>query len=285
MKIIISRKGFDAANGGTASPILPDKTMLSMPIPTDYSGVRYSDLYYGGRSYAEIWRELTGGKKQYSQYCHLDPDIRPENRQSLPTGWRPVFGQCGAAETHLEHEGVGVGDLFLFFGWFRETEEKDGRLQYKRGAKNIHAIYGYLQVGEIIRGSAVKQFPWHPHAAFDNFNNTMYVASDRLIMDGNDTGLKGAGTLQYSEDVVLTMSGMPKSRWKLPDFFRDVTISYHTKESFKPEGYFQSAAIGQEFVVLESDEVTDWARKIILKNATDTDRRSCRKMRDSVTHF
>ncbi len=28
MKIILSRKGFDSANGGQASPILPDGTML-----------------------------------------------------------------------------------------------------------------------------------------------------------------------------------------------------------------------------------------------------------------
>ena len=32
MKIIISRKGFDNANGKCASPILPDGDMVSMPI-------------------------------------------------------------------------------------------------------------------------------------------------------------------------------------------------------------------------------------------------------------
>ena len=33
MKIILSRKAFDSRHGGHASPILPDWTMLSLPIP------------------------------------------------------------------------------------------------------------------------------------------------------------------------------------------------------------------------------------------------------------
>ncbi|MBO4456467.1 MAG: hypothetical protein J5802_01965 [Butyrivibrio sp.] len=37
MKIILSRKGFDSTNGGCASPIMPDGTLLSMPIPSDES--------------------------------------------------------------------------------------------------------------------------------------------------------------------------------------------------------------------------------------------------------
>ena len=34
MKVIISRKGFDSGYGGMPSPILPDGTMISMPIPS-----------------------------------------------------------------------------------------------------------------------------------------------------------------------------------------------------------------------------------------------------------
>jgi hypothetical protein len=33
MKVILSRKGFDSEYGGIASPILPDGTLLSLPIP------------------------------------------------------------------------------------------------------------------------------------------------------------------------------------------------------------------------------------------------------------
>lgn len=35
MKIILSRKGFDSANGGIVSPIFEDGTMISFPIPGD----------------------------------------------------------------------------------------------------------------------------------------------------------------------------------------------------------------------------------------------------------
>ncbi len=48
MQIILSRKGFDSASGGGPSPILPDGTLLSLPIPedTDFLGgaVPYADL-------------------------------------------------------------------------------------------------------------------------------------------------------------------------------------------------------------------------------------------------
>lgn len=33
MKIILSRKGFDSSVGGVASPLFPDGTLLSLPIP------------------------------------------------------------------------------------------------------------------------------------------------------------------------------------------------------------------------------------------------------------
>ena len=35
MKIILSRKGFDSANGGIVSPIMEDGTLVSFPIPAD----------------------------------------------------------------------------------------------------------------------------------------------------------------------------------------------------------------------------------------------------------
>ena len=38
-------------------------------------------------------------------------------------GWQPLFGQDSAAETHLRNQGVGTGDIFLFFGLFRRVEQ------------------------------------------------------------------------------------------------------------------------------------------------------------------
>ncbi len=281
MKIILSRKGFDAENGKIASPVLPDGTMLSMPIPSgDYDAFDY--LGVGGKSYQQVWKELNYDKWESvgGYFCHLDPDIRNDNRSipdaarpgrfvtELPKDWRPIFGQADAAETHLENQGVTVSDLFMFFGWFRQTVEKDGKLSYKKGSKDAHMLFGYLQIGEIVRGEGVKKYPWHPHSEYyrPGYNNTMYIASDRLVIDGEDTGLPGAGTFKYSDELVLTMPGQTKSRWKLPDFFRDVTISCHSSDSFKPEGFFQTVRIGQEFVVSESDKVTEWAKQIIIHN-------------------
>ena len=51
MKIILSRKGFDSGNGGQPSPILPDGTLLSMPIPSNDSDNTYSTIMWNGMSY------------------------------------------------------------------------------------------------------------------------------------------------------------------------------------------------------------------------------------------
>ena len=279
MKIIISRKGFDDKNGGTASPVMPDGTMLSMPIPSE-DEIALPYVGYKGKSYYDIWGELKPKKGPYRYFCHLDPDIRTDNRcipdvahpgrfvKEVPQGWKPIFGQIDGAETHLENQGVTVGDLFLFFGWFRQTEEKNGKLKYRRDAKDAHMLYGYLQIGEIVRGKDVEKYPWHPHSQYyyPGTNNTLYVASDDLVINGEKTGLRGAGTFRHSDDLVLTMPGQSRSRWQLPEFFKEVQISHHNADSFTPEGYFQSVRIGQEFVVSESDKVTAWAKDIILRH-------------------
>ena len=266
MKIILSRKGFDAANGGAASPVMPDGTMLSLPIPGGRHCEKYNELFYKGQSYSEIWSSLKPSVNSRKRNCHLDPDLRPAVRRILPKGWVPAFGQCEAAETHLNNQNVTTGDLFMFFGWFRETEYRNGQLKYKRGSNDAHMLFGYLQIGKIARGNQLKKYYWHPHSEYGEGNNTIYVATRHLVIDGEDTGLPGAGTFKYSKDIVLTMPGQSRSRWSLPDFFKDVDISCHTEDCFKPEGYFQSVPIGQEFVVSDDKRVTRWAKNIIINN-------------------
>ena len=73
MKIILSRKGFDSTSGGYPSPILPDGTLLSLPIPDDTN--YYELLRYKDKNYAEIINELTNCKGSAGR-CHYDPDIR-----------------------------------------------------------------------------------------------------------------------------------------------------------------------------------------------------------------
>ena len=100
MKIILSRKGFDGSNGGCPSPIMPDGTMLSMPIPST-DDVRYDDLCYRDLLYSELLNQLNP-KKTYVA-CHLDPDIRSDVRKRKIDGWLPAFGQISAANTYLQN--------------------------------------------------------------------------------------------------------------------------------------------------------------------------------------
>lgn len=124
MRIVLSRKGFDSVNGGKPSPILPDGTLFSLPIPdaTETSGITYADINLcRGESIGTIVEDLTNLCVRQNQFAHLDPDLR---RAAYPriSGWRPLFGQAGGDQTHLTLQGVTLGDVFLFFGWFRQVE-------------------------------------------------------------------------------------------------------------------------------------------------------------------
>lgn len=57
MKVILSRKGFDSANGGIVSPIFEDGTMISFPIPSNDTDT-YNSLEYSGTSYSKILSDL-----------------------------------------------------------------------------------------------------------------------------------------------------------------------------------------------------------------------------------
>ena len=103
-KIILSRKGFDSKFGGIPSPILPDGTMLSLPIPWDKESTSFEDLNHHGVSNANIIQML-GGKLDTSM-CHFDPDLRYETKDR-PNDWRPCLGQAHAAASHLKSQGVG----------------------------------------------------------------------------------------------------------------------------------------------------------------------------------
>lgn len=263
MKVILSRKGFDSQYGRMPSPILPDGTLLSLPIPskTDME-TKYRDLYYGNSSYYDIIHTLNPNNKIKEEYnCHLDPDIREEIKDR-PTEWKPTFGQEKTALRHLQKQGVGIGDLFLFFGWFRQTEYIAGQLRYKKDAPNWHVIYGYLQVGEII--DTPTNIPaWlngHPHAKMERWNspNVIYTASSKLSFLPQ---LPGAGYLQFSNRLVLTKEKCSRRVWNLPDFFRQIPISYNAN-SWK-EDCFISAAKGQEFVFEANDNALEWIKDIV----------------------
>jgi hypothetical protein len=272
MEIILSRKGFDSAFGGYPSPILQGGEMVSLPIPLEDS-IRYSDLKTGGSTYYDLMKDLKPRIKSKRRWldlnmetrCHLDPDIHKDsiNRES---GWRPCFGQLNAPQRHLENQRVCKDDLFLFFGWFRKTKYNNGKLEFDPCEQDLHSIFGYFQIGDIKKVNHSSDIPkwmaYHPHInerRRNNKTNTIYIARDNLSWN---TSLPGAGRFMFNDNLVLTKKGLSRSKWDLPDCFKKAEISYHSKDSWK-DGYFQSAAIGQEFVIKDNEMVEEWVKNLI----------------------
>ena len=269
MRIILSRKGFDSSSGGYASPILPDGKMLNLPIPSWADELEFRKIRApGDKTFEQIINELCPRANTAGQGAHLDPDLVASARNRTQ-GWRPAFGTSMAPASHLDNQCVSEGDLFLFFGWFRHTKEVNGQLCYSGDRKGFHAIFGYLEIGEIIRVHEETQLPsWlqdHPNAMpyyrGRTTNNRIYVSKETLSFLPNTPG---GGAFQFNERMMLTKKGEAnRSRWDLdPKIFRYVRISYHSEKSWK-EGYFQSAGRGQEFVIHADEGVIKWASNLI----------------------
>lgn len=291
MKVILSRKGFDSRAGGVASPIFSDGTMLSLPIPEpDKSPIEYGQLNFAGVSVAEVAGDLTrhfrDANKRITEekHAHLDPDLERDVYDRKP-GWRPLFGQVGAAQSHLERQGVTKGDLFLFFGWFRlvERDVHTGHYRFLRNAPDIHVIYGWLQVGEIVKlnrepSRAPEWAKYHPHFhGKREDNNTIYVGTKTLEIPGVYHSIPGGGTFKkLRRALILTDTDnedVKRSIWRLPVWCRprggQSPLTYHAKRSRWREERdctrLESAARGQEFVI-DSDyypETLGWACGLI----------------------
>lgn len=267
MRVVLSRKGMDSAAGGIPSPIMPDKTLLSLPIP-DHSGCegKYADYIYKGRSYKEIISELNP-RFDFSKKsaCHLDPDIYSDIIFHAYPERTPAFGQCDASASHLDKHEVDIGDLFLFYGMFRKTGYGvDGKLQYVRSAPTEHIIYGYMVIGGIIKiqSDIDQDYPWHPHSTGKSRKaNRLYIPAE-------------SGTFQFDERLVLTKRGQEKRcLWELPAFFAgdDIKISWQGKK--KPilngnRATLSSSPRGQEFVIEASSpaaeqQLAEWAYTLI----------------------
>ena len=267
MKVILSRKGFDSMNGGCPSPIMPDGTLLSMPIPSD-DEANYDDLYYNGISYSRILQQIAPQKT--FGHCHVDPDIRVNCRKREIENWRPAFGQIGSAQGVLTNAGVESGDLFLFFGWFRKVELYNGCYRYISRRKgnfydhsDVHVIYGYMQIGEILTTrDRVSMYPWHPHASnsrIGNGTNAIYIPTDTLSFLPE---YRGYGTLDYRVDRVLTMENRNRGTWNELPFLMPEHIYGKRKNCAKNKGLFYKG-IWQELVIDESDGLMDWVKQII----------------------
>ena len=291
MKLILSRKGFDSEFGGCASPIFPDGTMFSLPIPDDGSRIAYDDLRHKGVNVGSVVEGITRGRISGSAGAGLDPDVNADVIRR-PKGWRPIFGQASGAESHLRDpwktgypgDGVGDGDIFLFFGSFKRVESDNG-WHFVRGARELHVLWGWLQVGAMhdVRDLTMNDLKWareyHPHLDpdWDPDPNRLYITRDALRI-GNRFKAPGAGVFkQFHDRLVLTESGMSKSNWRLESFFfpdEEKPLSWQGGDKNWQAGgwgrddnyaYLKSTDKGQEFV-LDCDhypEAIPWARDLI----------------------
>jgi len=281
MRIVFSRKGFDSGTGGVPSPILNDQ-LVWLPIPSRSEPIAYEDLTFKHHSLGKIVEDLTHRRIRRNRSVHLDPDLR-HNACRRRRGWRPLFGQAGAEETHLRTHGVTVGDLFLFFGWFREVELHCGKYRYVKSAPDLHVIFGWLQVGCVISlpDSRFVQMPWadyHPHVR--GSYGTIFVAGDNLKMGRQSYDIPGGGYFaDYHDSLRLTApGGSGRSVWQLPRWFypkgNRSPLTYHPDRSlFRAKGnhtILRSVARGQEFILNVElyPEAFLWVRRLITTNAS-----------------
>lgn len=274
MRLILSRKGFDSSSGGCPSPIFPDGTMLSLPIPDRRSRIAYSQIEQQGVNVGQLVVDLTGDSRRARHHAHLDPDL-DRRAQPRADGWRPLFGQAGGAQGHLRNQRVRPGDLFLFFGLFRRVERADGRWRFVSQASAKHVFWGWLQIGEIhavdeLPSDAMRWARYHPHFHGNRDSNTLYIADDRLRLIGDDPEAPGAGVFRHLEDgLVLTDPDVGSlTRWRLPPAFYPDSgkppLTYHGNLARWRRGdrycTLQSVPRGQEFVLdtARYPGVTDW---------------------------
>ena len=286
MKLVLSRKGFDSAAGGIASPILPDGRMISLPIPGGNDNFTFADLNVPEISASALLSDLSSERHAITDAVHLDPDLDRSIQSRLP-GWRPALGQTGAAQTHLNGQGVGPGDVFLFFGWFRRVELHQGMWRYLPRAPDLHVMFGWLEVGNVItlhqnRNAALAEFPWiadHPHVAnpgaYVDQNNTVYIAPERPTIKPEAPHGGGRFT-HFSDDLQLTTAGESRrSMWTLPRWFypgKRPALSYHHPGGkverwhlHDDRALLNSVGRGQEFVI-DGDhypELESWVSSII----------------------
>jgi Nucleotide modification associated domain 3 len=293
MRIIFSRKGLDSSFGNMPNLILPDGRLCWLPIPEvtsvkvadDPFFLTYHDLHFDEHCIGDLIESISQGHSnpriRRTSKVHLDPDLSEEYAVRKGT-WQPLFGQAGPAECHLRNQDVAKGDLFLFFGWFRQTEYDGSRIKLVPGS-NLHLIYGWLQIDErLTLSDAIQKLPsakFHPHGIGKPYdkNDTIYTATGQLSLGGVATSLAGAGLFpRLCDQLILTDPDQDDSKkfsrcnWRLPHWFYPEEgrrpLSYHRniEKRWTRDGdsfvKLKAAGRGQEFVLQASDypEAIDW---------------------------
>lgn len=237
MRIVFSRKGFDSSYGGAPSPILNGRP-VSLPIP----GSRGETSTFGELGHGDAVEAATRGKIKAADCCHDDPMFADGHC------W---LGQFGAAQGHLRKQGVGAGDVFLFFGLFAEPQT----------GERHHRIFGSMRVAchgapEQVR----KEGKWHePPRAHPHFSGSWEASN--TIYHG-----QGATARRASPALRLTRPGGPLNLWDIPPWLHKFGLTYHGKpERWIGRNQLDSVKRGQEFVcdIGSADEPRRWVETIV----------------------
>lgn len=276
-KVILSRKGFDGTAGGKPSPILDGK-YVSLPIPRADSGDFYKNFRYSSNeSYLKVMKDL--GINFFSE-AHLDPDLQKFILKERPERWRGLFGQSGSSQGTLHNRFVGQGDIFLFFGWFKEARKVNGIWRNCSNSPDIHSIFGYLEVDRLLDIKARNPVPswtkYHPHIKkrreYGSQRNTVYIATREFSSYPQKTGW---GTFMYNNKLVLTKeNAKSKSIWELPAVFKGEQEQFtHDIKIWNelPNGSIEMQTNGrgdQEMYISSNPEVVKWAEELIKSCST-----------------
>ncbi|MEN7537650.1 hypothetical protein [Aurantiacibacter flavus] len=240
MRIVFSRKGFDSASGGGPSPIVAGRP-VTLPIP---AGEGLSQTTYGVLGLGDHAVKASRGRLGAESLCHHDPMFRDDGQALL--------GQCGAAQTHLANHGVGAGDVFLFFGLFREE-----------GGKPHHRLFGYLHVDQVLPLATIDPARKAELAAL-GFPHALGLHAS----NGNDTLYRGRGrqASRASSRLRLTEEGASPTNWHVPEWLAEVGLSYHDNPArWTTPGRLKSVSRGQEFVtdVGAREDALRWIAAIV----------------------
>lgn len=250
MKMILSKKGIDGSFCKKPVPIEGvGEPLLFVPIPDN--GINhvkdektYNDLRMKEKI-QEVVKYLKNGDMK--SCCHVDPQLCSGCNDDDFLG---SLGQIGAAQSHLSNK-VSVGDLFLFYGWY-----KDGDLH--SNGKNV--LFGYLQVDKIIpvnESQKLTSIESNPHWNKDKYQNvkgnTIYVAKEKLELgEGFDKNLKGYGMFKYSNELDLTDAHKKnRTNWKIAKFknLKTSCKGRDGKAEFDENGAYNAPCRCQEIVV------------------------------------
>lgn len=276
MKIVFSKKGLDSSNSSKPIILGEEIIMPFIPIPcNEEAEVKYSKIILNNTNMQDLCKELSSDtlyltenkltkkiKLDKNTHCHLDPQLINYFNTNKFLG---SLGQVDAAEKHLENQGIGIGDLFLFYGW------------YKHDGLRKQVILGYLQIGDIIktfgltnqeRKNYESKYPWlknQPHWTTETYlknkTNTIYIAREKCSFDSN---ISGFGLFNYSNNLVLTKANQSKKTlWQIPAL-AGCELSWNNGKCFDKNGEILVSPIGQEFVVKTNlQKAENWAVDLI----------------------